>query len=155
MFPRQQLNYNTEERCFLRGRCQGVIGTTGLEFGKWQNIWDVNLAVVKLTTVQVPELPLWHKLREIGMICSVKPVMTEDLCVVQKEEFSITCYMCDTYIWRRVKHIQNRQTYLLVREEVIWGLWPQGLGWNEFSGLGSQGAWRQEELIGSKQPVGK
>jgi hypothetical protein len=30
------------------------------------------------------------------MIYSVKPVMTEDLCVVQKEEFSITFYMCYT-----------------------------------------------------------
>jgi hypothetical protein len=25
------------------------------------------------------------------MICSVKPVLTENWCVVQKEEFSITC----------------------------------------------------------------
>jgi hypothetical protein len=27
----------------------------------------------------------------MGMICCVKPVLTEDLCVMQKEEFSITC----------------------------------------------------------------
>jgi hypothetical protein len=25
-------------------------------------------------------------IRKIGMICSVKPILTEDLCVVQKEE---------------------------------------------------------------------
>jgi hypothetical protein len=25
------------------------------------------------------------------MICSAKPILTEDLCVVQEEEFSITC----------------------------------------------------------------
>jgi hypothetical protein len=35
------------------------------------------------------------------MICSAKPVLTEELCVVQTEEFSITCYMCDTYTWQR------------------------------------------------------
>jgi hypothetical protein len=28
---------------------------------------------------------------------SAKPVLTEDLCVVQKEEFSITCCKCDMY----------------------------------------------------------
>jgi hypothetical protein len=27
------------------------------------------------------------------MICPAKPVLTEYLCVVQREEFSITCYM--------------------------------------------------------------
>jgi hypothetical protein len=42
----------------------------------------LSLAVVKLTTVQVTKLPLKHKLRKIGMICSVKPVLTENLCVV-------------------------------------------------------------------------
>jgi hypothetical protein len=44
------------------------------------------LAVVKLTTVPVNRLPLLHKIRKIGMICSVKPVLTEDLSVVQKEK---------------------------------------------------------------------
>jgi hypothetical protein len=57
------------------------------------------LEVVKLTTVhQVTRLSLKQKLCKIGMICSVKPVLTEDLCVVQKEDFSITCYMCEMYI---------------------------------------------------------
>jgi hypothetical protein len=27
------------------------------------------------------------------MICSAKPVLTEDLCLGQKEEFSVTCYV--------------------------------------------------------------
>jgi hypothetical protein len=31
------------------------------------------------------------------MICSAKPVLTEDLYVVQKKEFSIRCYKCDTH----------------------------------------------------------
>jgi hypothetical protein len=61
-----------------------------------ENIRGLNLAVVKLTTVQVNKLPLLHKIRKIDMICSVKPVLTEDLCAVQKE-FSRTCYMCEMY----------------------------------------------------------
>jgi hypothetical protein len=36
-------------------------------------------------------------IRKIGMICSVKPVLIEDLCVVQKENFSLACYMCEMY----------------------------------------------------------
>jgi hypothetical protein len=48
------------------------------------------LAVVKLTTVQVNKLPLLRKIHKIGMICSVKTGMKDDVCVVQKEEFSIT-----------------------------------------------------------------
>jgi hypothetical protein len=28
------------------------------------------------------------------MICPAKPVLTEDLCLVKKEEFSITCAKC-------------------------------------------------------------
>jgi hypothetical protein len=47
------------------------------------------LAVVKLTTVQVTKLPLMHKTSKIDMICSVNPVLTEDMCVVQKQELSI------------------------------------------------------------------
>jgi hypothetical protein len=47
--------------------------------------------------IQVTRLPLQHKIRKIGMICSAKPVLTEDLCVVQKQEFSITCYMYEMY----------------------------------------------------------
>jgi hypothetical protein len=35
------------------------------------------------------------------MIRSAKLVLTEELCVVQKEEFSITCYKCDTYTRQR------------------------------------------------------
>jgi hypothetical protein len=52
------------------------------------------------------------------MICTAKPVLIEELCVVQKEEFLITCYKCDTYTWRKAKRIHNRQTHILVREEV-------------------------------------
>jgi hypothetical protein len=61
------------------------------------SIRGLNLAVVKLTTVQVTKLPLKRKIRNIGTICSTKPVLREVLYIVHKEEFSITCYMCDTY----------------------------------------------------------
>jgi hypothetical protein len=45
------------------------------------------MAVVKFTTAQVTRQPLQHKICKIGMICPVKPVLTEDLCVVQKQKF--------------------------------------------------------------------
>jgi hypothetical protein len=48
------------------------------------------------------------------MIGFAKPVLTEDLYIVQKEDFSITCYMCDTYTWRKAKSIHKRQTHLHV-----------------------------------------
>jgi hypothetical protein len=48
----------------------------------------------------------------------IKPILTEDLCVTQKEEFSMTCYMCEMYTWRKAKHIHKRQNNLLVREDI-------------------------------------
>jgi hypothetical protein len=60
-----------------------------------ENIRGLNLAVVKLTTVQVTRQPLQHKICKIGMICRAKPVLTEDLC--KSKNFSITCYMCEMY----------------------------------------------------------
>jgi hypothetical protein len=62
-----------------------------------ENIRGLNLAVVKLTTLQVTKLPLQHKISKIGMIRFAKPGLTEDSYIVHKEELSITCYMCDTY----------------------------------------------------------
>jgi hypothetical protein len=53
-----------------------------------------------------------------GPICTVKPVLTEDLCVVQMKEFSITCCICEMYTWRKARNIHKRQTNLLVREDV-------------------------------------
>jgi hypothetical protein len=58
-----------------------------------ENIRGLKVAEGKLTTVQVTKLPLYHKIREICMICFAKPILTVDLCVVQKQKFSITCYM--------------------------------------------------------------
>jgi hypothetical protein len=53
--------------------------------------------VVKHTTVQVTRLPLQHEICKIGMICFAKPVLTEDLYIVQKEELLITCYKWEMY----------------------------------------------------------
>jgi hypothetical protein len=48
-------------------------------------------------TMQVTKLPLENKICKTGMICFAMRVLTEDLHIVQKEEFSITCCMCDTH----------------------------------------------------------
>jgi hypothetical protein len=45
------------------------------------------LAAVKLTTVQVTKLHLYHKIRKIDMICFAKPVLTEDLYTVLRQAF--------------------------------------------------------------------
>jgi hypothetical protein len=54
---------------------------------------------VKLTAVQVINLPLWHKINKIDRDCFIKAERTERLYkyIVHKAEFSITCRMCDTY----------------------------------------------------------
>jgi hypothetical protein len=47
-----------------------------------ENIKGLNLAAVKLTTVQVAKLPLYHSISNTGMICFAKPSLTEDLYVL-------------------------------------------------------------------------
>jgi hypothetical protein len=43
------------------------------------------------------------------MICFAKPGLTEDLLIVRKEDFSVTCYLCDTNTWqRRSLHIRDK-----------------------------------------------
>jgi hypothetical protein len=39
-----------------------------------------------------------YYLEEMSKIGFAKPVLTEAFHIVHKEEFSVTCYMCDTYI---------------------------------------------------------
>jgi hypothetical protein len=58
------------------------------------------------------------KIRKIGMNCFAKPGLTEDLYIVQNEEFSITRYTCEFHTSRKAKYIHKGQTYLLVREDV-------------------------------------
>jgi hypothetical protein len=55
-----------------------------------EHIRGLNLAEVKLTTIQVTKLPLWHKVKKIGAIGFAKPGLTEEF---QKEEFSM-CAVC-------------------------------------------------------------
>jgi hypothetical protein len=35
--------------------------------------------------------------RKIDMICFAKSALTAELYIVQKDEFSIACYMCDSH----------------------------------------------------------
>jgi hypothetical protein len=56
-------------------------------------------------TVQVTRQPLQHKIGKIGMICSSKPVLTEDLCVVQKQEFF------NNMLYVRNVHLTKGQAY--------------------------------------------
>jgi hypothetical protein len=53
-----------------------------------ENIRGLNFAVVKLTTVQLNRLPLYHKISKTGMICFARPVLTQDLYIVQKIIFN-------------------------------------------------------------------
>jgi hypothetical protein len=62
-----------------------------------KNVRGLNLAEIKLTTVQVTKLPLQHKIRNVGMICFANPGLIEDLYLAHKEEFLIACCMCDMY----------------------------------------------------------
>jgi hypothetical protein len=86
------------------------------------------------------------------MICSVKPVLTADLCVVQKEEFALICYMCEIYTWRKAKHI-IRDKPIFSSERKLHKDYYRKSSVEKVSGRGSQGAWRQDELNGRKPPV--
>jgi hypothetical protein len=85
------------------------------------------------------------------MIFFAKPVLTDDLYIMQTEEFLITCCMCDTYTWQRqAKHIHKRQTHLFVREDIRTITANGSVEKN--SGRESKGL-TQNELIGGKPPV--
>jgi hypothetical protein len=70
-----------------------------------ENIKGLNLAVVKITTVQVTRQPLQHKICKIGMTCFVKAILTEGLCVVQKQEFF------NNMLYVRNVHLTKGQAY--------------------------------------------
>jgi hypothetical protein len=72
--------------------------------------------LVELYTPCQKRTSVGHK---ICMIGSAKPGLKDDIYIVQKEEFSVTCcYMCDTYTLQKTKHVHKRQIYPLVREYV-------------------------------------
>jgi hypothetical protein len=55
------------------------------------------LAAVKLTNDHVIMVSLCHKINSIGVKCSEESGQTEYLYIAQKEDFPVTCFMCDTY----------------------------------------------------------
>jgi hypothetical protein len=56
----------------------------------------------------------------------------------------------------KAKHIHKRQTHFLVREDVTQGPMTAKVQLQrKISDRESQGAWRQDELIGGKPPVVK
>jgi hypothetical protein len=67
-------------------------------YNLFENIRGLNLAMGKLVTVQVTQLPLQHSIRKKIMICFAKSVLAEVFCIVQNKEFSVTCYIRDTYM---------------------------------------------------------
>jgi hypothetical protein len=52
------------------------------------------------------------------MICFARPGLTEDLYVVQKEEFSVTWLYAQYVHLTEAKPIHKRQAYPLIREVV-------------------------------------
>jgi hypothetical protein len=58
---------------------------------------------VKLITMQVTKLLLYNKTSKIDIISFAKPGLTEDLYVMDKEEFSVTCYVCDKCVLNKGK----------------------------------------------------
>jgi hypothetical protein len=60
------------------------------------------------------------------------------------------------YTWQKAKHIHNKQTHLLVREDVTLDLLPQVFSWRKKSlVVGLKGLDAQDSLIGGKPPVVK
>jgi hypothetical protein len=86
------------------------------------------------------------------MICFAKPGLTEDLYVEQKEDFSITCYMCDTYTLQR-RRLFIREKPILSSEMVLHRDYDSKGSVEKISGRESQKAWHQDKLIGGKPSV--
>jgi hypothetical protein len=63
-----------------------------------ENTTGLNFTVVKLTSLQITKQPLCHKIRKLGTIYSVKPVLTRGLAYSAKGRiFSNTLCARDTY----------------------------------------------------------
>jgi hypothetical protein len=74
------------------------------------------------------------------MICSVKPVLTEEMCVVQEEEFLITCYMCE-YTLDEKPSIFRRDKPIFSSERMLHkGYYGESSVGKKISGRGTQGA---------------
>jgi predicted transposase YbfD/YdcC len=85
-----------------------------------------------------------------------KPGLTHDLNIAQKEEFSITRSTCSTFTWQKAKHIHKRQTHFMSEHMLHNDHDSKDSAEKKIiSGRDTQGAWRQDELIGGKPPVAK
>jgi hypothetical protein len=63
--------------------------------------------------------------------------------------------MFDTYTWQKAKHIHKRQTHPLVRMMLHKDYDRKNSVEKIISSRELQGVWRQDELIGGKQPIVK
>jgi hypothetical protein len=89
------------------------------------------------------------------MICFAEPVLTEDLYIAHKDEFSVTCYMCDTYTSQRRSILIRDKPSSHERGSYVKDYDRKVSVAKKISGRESQGAWRQDEMIGGKSPVVK
>jgi hypothetical protein len=114
-----------------------------------ENIRGLNLAVDKRTTVQVTKVPLWHKMRKICMICFAKPGLTRRLL-----------YSAKGIIFSNIPYVRYKRPGLFIRDKPIFP--SERILHKDKDRKGSVGkkvqswvstAWRQDELVGGKQPV--
>jgi hypothetical protein len=92
----------------------------------------------------------------MGMVCSVTPVLIEDLCVVQKEEiFNNMLCVKGTLDERPGIFIRDKPTFS--SERMLHKDYDRkgSVAKKKNSGRESQRAWRQDELIGGGPPVVK
>jgi hypothetical protein len=89
------------------------------------------------------------------MMCFAKSVLTEDLYIVLKEEFSNTFYMYGIHTLQR-RSLFIRDKPILSSERLLHENYdPKGSVTKKTSGREPQGDWRQDELIGGKLSVVK
>jgi hypothetical protein len=75
-----------------------------------------------------------------------------DLYIEQKKELSIKCYMYDTHTWRKAKHIHKRKPNFSWERTLHKDYYRKISVGEKNSGRDSQGAWRQDGMIGGKPP---
>jgi hypothetical protein len=66
---------------------------------------QINISLDAYTLYKTPFTSKCSRnIRNIGMICSVKPVLTEDWCVLKKEEFSNVLYVRNVHLAKSQSH---------------------------------------------------
>jgi hypothetical protein len=84
-----------------------------------------------------------------------KPELTEDLYIVQKQDFTVTCYMCYTTSWQRLKILIKDNPIFSSERNLHKEYARKRSVEKKKSGRDPQWVWRQDELIGGKLPVVK